>query len=677
MRRAAALLALPSGRLLIGVPPPAPPCPGLSSHPVSVPLTQIIMPPRKKKNVVLTDDDEERITPNWVKEIVGEAQGTGGHFLLVMWGSDEEGREYEEGQEEFSWEPYDTMATDAADSVATFWSTCKKPMPDQVKNATPSMIANISPLIRNVLEALKKDTGPSTSASRSSDLPSVEELAAGVKIQAVSDGFPVPYQAGQSLPEEPEPVFDVYTPVVLTPSKEDYSAYDGTPSKMRHDITLQRGVKQLGAAALDFAGTGLVMSPAGSRCAPPAVMLRTAVSNIQTPERSVRSSPLSSRALRVLFDKDDSGDRDRADPDFDPNQVSSQDTEEAEEINESTMDYDEEADSGAEVDDLEELGLTASAREVDRLQAGRTNKNEAYGGARGLGYSEIDIDEDHVRAANIERRSAKEPAAAAAERAEDSDDEVPRARAGGPPPRRAHKSKSAVPPDLHTAHEDVFSEDEDDDEPKGRRSRKTVSSRLTFSYRVALASRRCSKLKDEHFTDAEIAVVERDDLDQGGRDVWIDAIEDALTGTPFGRKHDISTLKMKEFGYYKSKSERIALRNDAVVESLVMELGLIDSKKKAPTFYMVYEEEAVDHEPGASSTFTYDGNHQRDSQEHSQWQLSLDAVFKEMTSTTAKEGGKAIISASSRKEVQLLSYRGPPSTSSTLLHTRSHHHRRT
>tara|TARA_B100000795_G_C22542101_1_gene339238 strand:+ start:298 stop:639 length:342 start_codon:yes stop_codon:yes gene_type:complete len=77
------------------------------------------------------DSDDENSEPNqWVVDIVARTTTDDGKaFYLVRWGADNNGKAYEKGQEEDTWEPAEHVVH--LDAYSAFLANSRKPLPTE------------------------------------------------------------------------------------------------------------------------------------------------------------------------------------------------------------------------------------------------------------------------------------------------------------------------------------------------------------------------------------------------------------------------------------------------------------------------------------------------------------------------------------------------------------------
>ena len=223
------------------------------------------MPP---KRVIEIDSDEEEEHQCWVKEIVAKARGSTGTYGLVRWGADDAGNEYDEGEEEETWEEWIELEQTASGAVAEFEQDSRPPNPVQVQSEERRLLEQVADILRKQKGGESTASGAGQGDAYDPQAPHML-LAADVKLVSVSSTFKVQGDSSQLFPKEmiPQPIQQL-SPATLTPSKRDFDAYAGSPGAMQHEVTMHRSRKQRRGGALEHAAHGLMQSPDSGRCVP-------------------------------------------------------------------------------------------------------------------------------------------------------------------------------------------------------------------------------------------------------------------------------------------------------------------------------------------------------------------------------------------------------------------------
>ena len=211
------------------------------------------------------DSDDENGEPNqWVVAIVASTTTDDGKaFYLVRWGADDNGKAYEKGQEEDTWEPAEHVVH--LEAYSAFLANSRKPLP------TEALALNVAMRLQ-VAQLTTPGQSRSGEAGAHASLPTdaaTNFLCSELEVDLVTDSIKELGDKTELLPGETIPS-SARSPAVLSPSDPQHDPYDeGSPDAMHPEVADQRGRLQLRAGVLDFAGADLKLDEASGVCATP------------------------------------------------------------------------------------------------------------------------------------------------------------------------------------------------------------------------------------------------------------------------------------------------------------------------------------------------------------------------------------------------------------------------
>lgn len=254
------------------------------------------MPPKKPRRIVVdanTSGDDAASekgasdkVDQWVVGIFARAQdGDGKQYYHVRWGADDEGKPFDVGKEEETWEPAEHVQA-CPDALNRFHEASRLPLPSE-KDAMQSELERQVAQLTTPGQASKGEAG--AGAGLPTDAATAF-LASFASLIAVTDDIRAVGDKSKLLPEE-SVAHCPASPMILTPRKPGYDDYGDAEDLLNHTTSTQRSFGQVAEDALQYAGQDLLASP-GGKCA--TACLR------QSPESPCLSSPPPALLTRTL-----------------------------------------------------------------------------------------------------------------------------------------------------------------------------------------------------------------------------------------------------------------------------------------------------------------------------------------------------------------------------------------
>jgi len=227
------------------------------------------MPPKKPRRIVVdanTSGDDAASekgasdkVDQWVVGIFARAQdGDGKQYYHVRWGADDEGKPFDVGKEEETWEPAEHLQA-CPDALNRFHEASRPPLPSEKDAMQPELECQLAQLTTPG-QASKGEAG--ARAGLPTDAATAF-LASMATLVAVTDKIRAVGDTSELLPNESVAECPA-SPTILTPSKSDFDDYGYSEDAMNHTVSIQRSAEQLNDDTLLYAGNDLLQSPGGT-----------------------------------------------------------------------------------------------------------------------------------------------------------------------------------------------------------------------------------------------------------------------------------------------------------------------------------------------------------------------------------------------------------------------------
>ena len=116
------------------------------------------MPPKRsqRSTIVLDASDDDAAgekgasdkVDQWVVGIFARAQdGDGNQYYLVRWGADDDGKPFDVGEEEETWEPAEHVLA-CPDALNRFYEASRPPLPSEKEAMEPELEREVAQLTR-------------------------------------------------------------------------------------------------------------------------------------------------------------------------------------------------------------------------------------------------------------------------------------------------------------------------------------------------------------------------------------------------------------------------------------------------------------------------------------------------------------------------------------------------